>query len=478
MHRRSDPAACPVRGHARAGRHRCGLRHPPGSGTGSAAPRDPAAHGRRTRRRGGRAAAGAGGVQPVRTGRRAAGAGSVHQEAPEIPAGRPGGGAAGTGAAAPGGRHRRPGAARAPRGRFARSGGAVHPRSGRGSRRPAPAGAGPAAAVRRDRTAAAGPRTGRGRAGPARGAGRRAPGHRRRRRRVRRVGALPAPEQRARIREGVRPPARRRDGRPGQPEAAAQALPQQQERAGRAALGPRAAAGLRARGDNDDRPLAGGGVGLAAPVAGIQHRRRRRRGPGIHTGWGCWRRSPGRRFLLGEVVLRGAMLAIGEAGRSGEPAQFQIVARDAAAEGAGRARGVRAGARGGGHRRGRRGRPPRRRERAGRRRAGAAAGRGAAGIGPHRLPGAAHARGPRRRAGPPGAGAWAPAASPSWPPTPPAAGGWPTPSAAPPAPSGGRITARASYAAGASAFTAPDRPAEARPRSRRCSSPTTPAGWS
>ena len=152
------------------------------------------------------------------------------------------------------------------------------------------------------------------------------------------------------------------------PEAAAQALPEQQERARARRPGPaRRRRPARPRGQRH-RPLAGGGIRRrcagrwdSAPAPGGS-------GPGDPHRLGLLAPFSGPAFLLGEVVLRGAMLAIGEAGRSGEPAQFQIVARDAA-EGAGRARGVRAGARGAGHRRGRRRRPARGRGRAGRRRA-------------------------------------------------------------------------------------------------------------
>ena len=117
------------------------------------------------------------------------------------------------------------------------------------------------------------------------------------------------------------------------PEAAAQAYRSSKSELARAALGPRAAAGLRARGDNDTaRSLeeeSGSlrrSLGFSTGAGGS--------GPGDPHRLGLLAPFSGPAFLLGEVVLRGAMLAIGEAGRSGEPAQFQIVARDAA-EGAG-----------------------------------------------------------------------------------------------------------------------------------------------
>jgi branched-chain amino acid transport system substrate-binding protein len=117
------------------------------------------------------------------------------------------------------------------------------------------------------------------------------------------------------------------------PEAAAQAYRSSKSELARAALGPRAAAGLRARGDNDtarslDEESASvrRSLGFSTGAGGS--------GPGDPRRLGLLAPFSGPAFLLGEVVLRGAMLAIGEAGRSGEPAQFQIVARDAA-EGAG-----------------------------------------------------------------------------------------------------------------------------------------------
>jgi branched-chain amino acid transport system substrate-binding protein len=116
------------------------------------------------------------------------------------------------------------------------------------------------------------------------------------------------------------------------PEAAAQAYKSKSELA-RAALGPRAAAGLRARGDNEtarsleeESSSLRRSLGFSTGAGGA--------GPGDPYRLGLLAPFSGPAFLLGEVVLRGAMLAIGEAGRSGEPTQFQIVARDAA-EGAG-----------------------------------------------------------------------------------------------------------------------------------------------
>jgi branched-chain amino acid transport system substrate-binding protein len=99
----------------------------------------------------------------------------------------------------------------------------------------------------------------------------------------------------------------------------------------RAALGGRAAASLRARGDADgarriDEEAADlrKSLGFGAGPGGL--------GPGDPHRLGLLAPFSGSAFLLGEVVLRGAMLAIGDAGASGEPAGFQIVVRDAAPE--------------------------------------------------------------------------------------------------------------------------------------------------
>ena len=99
----------------------------------------------------------------------------------------------------------------------------------------------------------------------------------------------------------------------------------------RAALGARAAEAVRARGDADgarkiDEETAWlrRSLGWGTGAGGL--------GPGDPNRLGLLAPFSGAAFLLGEVVLRGAMLAIGEAGRSGEPSQFQIVARDAAPE--------------------------------------------------------------------------------------------------------------------------------------------------
>jgi branched-chain amino acid transport system substrate-binding protein len=99
----------------------------------------------------------------------------------------------------------------------------------------------------------------------------------------------------------------------------------------RAALGTRAAASLRARGDADGARRAEEeaadlrkSLGFGAGPGGV--------GPGDPHRLGLLAPFSGSAFLLGEVVLRGAMLAIGDAGASGEPAGFQIVVRDAAPE--------------------------------------------------------------------------------------------------------------------------------------------------
>jgi branched-chain amino acid transport system substrate-binding protein len=100
---------------------------------------------------------------------------------------------------------------------------------------------------------------------------------------------------------------------------------------GRAALGTRAAAGLRTRGDGDgarriDDESAGlrKSLGFGGGPGGT--------GPGDPHRLGLLAPFSGSAFLLGEVVLRGAMLAIGDLGGGGESSQFQIVVRDAAPE--------------------------------------------------------------------------------------------------------------------------------------------------
>jgi branched-chain amino acid transport system substrate-binding protein len=98
---------------------------------------------------------------------------------------------------------------------------------------------------------------------------------------------------------------------------------------GRAALGIRAAAGLRARGDaSADRVAATAAdirrtLGFSTPTRGL--------GPGDPARLGLLAPFSGSTALIGEVVLRGAMLAIGT-GRGEGGRGFQIVARDAAPE--------------------------------------------------------------------------------------------------------------------------------------------------
>ncbi|HEY0705513.1 MAG TPA: penicillin-binding protein activator [Polyangia bacterium] len=98
---------------------------------------------------------------------------------------------------------------------------------------------------------------------------------------------------------------------------------------GRAALGIRAAAGLRARGDaSADRIAATAAdirrtLGFSTPTRGL--------GPGDPYRLGLLAPFSGATALIGEVVLRGAMLAIGS-GRGDAGRGYQIVARDAAPE--------------------------------------------------------------------------------------------------------------------------------------------------
>jgi branched-chain amino acid transport system substrate-binding protein len=100
----------------------------------------------------------------------------------------------------------------------------------------------------------------------------------------------------------------------------------------RAAVGMRAAAALRAQGDaagarrvEEDTNRLRRSLGWSADAAGV--------GPGDPHRLGLLAPFSGRAALLGEVVLRGAMLAIGDAAQGGEPLPFQIVARDAASDG-------------------------------------------------------------------------------------------------------------------------------------------------
>ncbi|HEY0712966.1 MAG TPA: penicillin-binding protein activator [Polyangia bacterium] len=98
---------------------------------------------------------------------------------------------------------------------------------------------------------------------------------------------------------------------------------------GRAALGLRAAAGLRTRGDaSADRVAATAAdirrtLGFTTPTRGL--------GPGDPYRLGLLAPFSGSTALIGEVVLRGAMLAIG-GGRGDGGRGYQIVARDAAPE--------------------------------------------------------------------------------------------------------------------------------------------------
>jgi branched-chain amino acid transport system substrate-binding protein len=103
----------------------------------------------------------------------------------------------------------------------------------------------------------------------------------------------------------------------------------------RAAVGLRAAAAVRTRGDaagargmEEDTGRLRRSLGWGGEAAGV--------GPGDPHRLGLLAPFSGPTALLGEVVLRGAMLAIGEAAQGAEPLPFQIVSRDAA-EASGRA---------------------------------------------------------------------------------------------------------------------------------------------
>src|SRR5439155_19365531 len=114
--------------------------------------------------------------------------------------------------------------------------------------------------------------------------------------------------------------------------AALQAMRANPSALARATLGPKAAGALRARGDLDGaRRLDDEAISLrrslgfetAPPWLG----------PGDPTRLGLAVPLSGRRHILGEVALRGAMLAIGEPAANGEAAPFQLLVRDTAAGG-------------------------------------------------------------------------------------------------------------------------------------------------
>jgi ABC-type branched-subunit amino acid transport system substrate-binding protein len=115
-------------------------------------------------------------------------------------------------------------------------------------------------------------------------------------------------------------------------DAALTALQGTQAPLARAALGPKAATALRARGDTDGaRRLDDEASGLrrslgfatAAPWLG----------PGDPSRLGLAVPLSGRLHILGEVALRGAMLALGEPGANGEAPPFQLMVRDTATGG-------------------------------------------------------------------------------------------------------------------------------------------------
>jgi branched-chain amino acid transport system substrate-binding protein len=100
----------------------------------------------------------------------------------------------------------------------------------------------------------------------------------------------------------------------------------------RAALGPKAAAALRARNDaegarrlDDELSSLRRSYGFEGAAPWL--------GPGDPSRLGLAVPLSGRLHILGEVALRGAMLALGEPTASGEAAPFQLLVRDTAAGG-------------------------------------------------------------------------------------------------------------------------------------------------
>jgi ABC-type branched-subunit amino acid transport system substrate-binding protein len=100
----------------------------------------------------------------------------------------------------------------------------------------------------------------------------------------------------------------------------------------KAAVGPKAAAALRSQGDadgarrlDDEAASLRKSLGFEGAPPWL--------GPGDPSRLGLAVPLSGRLHVLGEVALRGAMLAIGEAGAGGQPAPFQILVRDTASGG-------------------------------------------------------------------------------------------------------------------------------------------------
>jgi ABC-type branched-subunit amino acid transport system substrate-binding protein len=115
-------------------------------------------------------------------------------------------------------------------------------------------------------------------------------------------------------------------------DAALAAYQASQARLARAALGPKAAAALRARGDGDGARRLEDEAGSLRRSLGFESAPPWL-GPGDPSRLGLAVPLSGRLHILGQVALRGAMLAIGEPTPSGEAAPFQLMVRDSAAGG-------------------------------------------------------------------------------------------------------------------------------------------------
>jgi ABC-type branched-subunit amino acid transport system substrate-binding protein len=116
------------------------------------------------------------------------------------------------------------------------------------------------------------------------------------------------------------------------PEAALEAFRATGSPLARAAFGPKAAAALRAQSDLDGARRLDDEAATLRKTLGFEGAPPWL-GPGDPSRLGLAVPLSGRLHILGEVALRGAMLAIGEPTSSGEAAPFQILVRDTAAGG-------------------------------------------------------------------------------------------------------------------------------------------------
>jgi ABC-type branched-subunit amino acid transport system substrate-binding protein len=116
------------------------------------------------------------------------------------------------------------------------------------------------------------------------------------------------------------------------PEAALEAFRATESPLARAAFGPKAATALRTQGDLDGARRVDDEAGTLRKTLGFEGAPPWL-GPGDPSRLGLAVPLSGRLHILGEVALRGAMLAIGEPTASGEAAPFQILVRDTAAGG-------------------------------------------------------------------------------------------------------------------------------------------------